>query len=227
VSTLDEAVVSDDDLVYDPNDTSEPETIPRRTLSLSHIETGHITPRNDEQYPRHLSFSLAEDSVLTWRDITIGDSDSDGEDPATQFAVQDLSAKSNLNLRLVLKQLSTETVDWTRAQLEVLHEFLPYAERNAEKLADTYQPRFEGLRALQAGVEALLRDEKEQLEEGSKELETLAAKLEYEIDGLKSRIEDVEAGVDDFERSVGRVEDRVTELEKDGHEGRDWGCTVQ
>jgi hypothetical protein len=227
VSALDEAVVSDDDLVYDPNDTSEPETIPRRTLSLSHIETGHITPRIDEQYPRHLSFSLAEDSVLTWRDITIGDSDSDGEDPATQFAVQDLSAKSNLNLRLVLKQLSTETVDWTRAQLEVLHEFLPYAERNAEKLADTYQPRFEGLRALQAGVEALLRDEKEQLEEGSKELETLAAKLEYEIDGLKSRIEDVEAGVDDFERSVGRVEDRVTELEKDGHEGRDWGCTVQ
>jgi hypothetical protein len=227
VSTLDEAVVSDDDLVYNPNDTDEPETIPRRTLSLSHIETGHTEPRLDEHYPRHLSFSLAEDSVLTWRDITVGDSDSDNEDPATQSAVQELSAKSNLNLRLVLKQLSTETADWTRAQLDVLHEFLPYAERNADKLADTYQPRFEGLQALQAGVESLLRDEKEQLEEGSKELETLAAKLEYEIDGLKSRIEDVEAGVDDFERSVSRVEDRVTELEKDGHEGRDWGCTVQ
>jgi hypothetical protein len=227
VSTLDEAVVSDDDLVYNPNDTDEPETIPRRTLSLSHIETGHTEPRLDEHYPRHLSFSLAEDSVLTWRDITVGDSDSDNEDPATQFAVQELSAKSNLNLRLALKQLSTETADWTRAQLDVLHEFLPYAERNADKLADTYQPRFEGLQALQAGVESLLRDEKEQLAEGSKELETLAAKLEYEIDGLKSRIEDVEAGVDDFERSVSRVEDRVTELEKDGHEGRDWGCTVQ
>jgi hypothetical protein len=227
VSTLDEAVVSDDDLVYDPNDTDEPETIPRRTLSLSHIETSHDMPRIDEHYPRHLSFSLAEDSVLTWRGITVGDSDSDNEEPAAQFAVQELSAKTNLNLRLVLKELSTKTADWTRAQLDVLHEFLPYAERNADKLADTYQPRFEGLQSLQAGVESLLRDEKEQLEEGSKELETLAAKLEYEIDGLKSRIEDVEAGVDDFERSVGRVEDRVTELEKDGHEGRDWGCTVQ
>lgn len=227
VDTLDEAIVSDDEDVHDPNDTDEPETIPRRTLSLSHIEASHVAPRIDEHYPRHLSFSLAEDSVLTWRAMIANDSDSDNDDLATQFAAQNLSAKSTLNLRLALKQLSTETADWTRAQLDVLHEFLPYAERNADQLSDSYQPRFEGLQALQAGIEGLLRDEKEQLEEGSKELETLAAKLEYEIDGLKSRIEDVEAGVEDFERSVGRVEDRVTELEKDGHDGKGWGCVVQ
>lgn len=225
--TLESAVVSDDELEHDPNDLGDPETIPRRTLSVSHIEPDHVIPRTDEHYPRNLSFSLAEDCVLTWRDITNADSDSDTDEPAAQFAVQELSAKSTLNLRLALRQLSTETADWTRTQLDVLHEFLPYAERNADKLTDSYEPRFEGLQSLQAGIETLLRDEKEQLQEGSKELETLAAKLEYEIDILKSRIEDVEAGVDDFERSVGRVEDRVTELEKEGHEGRDWGCTVQ
>ena len=227
VDTIDEAIVSDDELEQDPNDTDQPETIPRRTLSLSHVEISQVEPRSDEHYPRHLSFSLAEDSVLTWRAMTTSDSDSETDELATQFAAQELSAKSTLNLRLALKQLSTETADWTRAQLDVLHEFLPYAERNADKLSNSYQPRYEGLQALQASIEGLLRDEKEQLEEGSKELETLAAKLEYEIDGLKSRIEDVEAGVDDFERSVGRVEDRVTELEKDGHEGKDWGCIVQ
>jgi hypothetical protein len=227
VDTIDEAIVSDDELEHDPNDTDEPETIPRRTLSLSHIEVSHVEPRIDDHYPRHLSFSLAEDSVLTWRTMTTGDSDSDTDELAAQFAAQELSAKSTLSLRLALKQLSSETADWTRAQLDVLHEFLPYAERNADKLSSSYEPRHEGLQALQADVEGLLRDEKEQLEEGSKELETLAAKLEYEIDGLKGRIEDVEAGVDDFERSVDRVEDRVTELEKDGHEGRDWGCVVQ
>ena len=183
-------------------------------------------PRTDEHYPRHLSFSLAEDSVLTWHTITTNDSDSDPDDLPTQFATQTLSAKRTLNLRLALTNLSTQTADWTRSQLDVLHEFLPYAERNADKLSDSYQPRFEGLQALQAGLEGLLRDEKEQLEEGSKELETLAAKLEYEIDGLKSRIEDVEAGVEDFERAVGRVEDRVTELEKEGHEGKGWGCNM-
>jgi hypothetical protein len=32
--------------------------------------------------------------------------------------------------------------------------------------------------------------------------------------------------VDDFERSVGRVEERVGELEKDGVEGKGWGCGV-
>lgn len=227
VDTLDEGVESDDDLVHDPDETDEAEGTPRRTLSLSEIETSHVEHRIDDHYPRHLSFSLAEDSVLTWRDLNAGDSESESEEPAAQFAAQKLSAETNLHLRLALKQLSTETADWTRAQLDVLHEFLPYAERNTNKLSDTYQPRLEGLQALQADVEALLRDEKEQLEEGSKELETLAAKLEYEIDGLKSRVEDVEAGVADFERSVARVEDRVTELEKDGHNERGWGCTVQ
>lgn len=223
--TLDE---TDDELVHDPDDSNEPEpAIPRRTLSLSHLETSRTELRTDDHYPRHLSFSLAEDSVLTWRDITAtADSDSDSDEPVKQFAAQQLSAKSTLNLHLQLQTLSAETASWTRAQLSVLREFLPYAERNAAQLRESHLPREEGLQALQAGIEALLRDERETLEEGGKELETLAAKLEYEIDGLRSRIEDVEAGVEDFERSVGRVEERVTELEKDGVEGKGWGCGV-
>jgi hypothetical protein len=223
--TLDE---TDDELVHDPDDSNEPEpTIPRRTLSTSHLETSRADIRTDDHYPRHLSFSLAEDSVLTWRDITAtADSDSDSDEPVKQFAVQELSAKSTLNLHLQLHTLSAETASWTRSQLSVLREFLPYAERNAVQLRESHLPRDEGLQALQAGIEALLRDERETLEEGGKELETLAAKLEYEIDGLRSRIEDVEAGVDDFERSVGRVEERVGELEKDGVEGKGWGCGV-
>jgi hypothetical protein len=223
--TLDE---TDDELVHDPDDSNEPEpTIPRRTLSTSHLETSRADLYTDDHYPRHLSFSLAEESVLTWRDITAtADSDSDSDDPVKQFAVQQLSAKSTLNLHLQLHTLSSETASWTRSQLSVLREFLPYAERNAVQLRESHLPRDEGLQALQAGIEALLRDERETLEEGGKELETLAAKLEYEIDGLRSRIEDVEAGVEDFERSVGRVEERVGELEKDGVEGKGWGCGV-
>jgi hypothetical protein len=223
--TLDE---TDDELVHDPDDSNEPEpTIPRRTLSTSHLETSRADLYTDDHYPRHLSFSLAEESVLTWREITAtADSDSDSDDPVKQFAVQQLSAKSTLNLHLQLHTLSSETASWTRSQLSVLREFLPYAERNAVQLRESHLPRDEGLQALQAGIEALLRDERETLEEGGKELETLAAKLEYEIDGLRSRIEDVEAGVEDFERSVGRVEERVGELEKDGVEGKGWGCGV-
>ncbi|KAM0720169.1 hypothetical protein Q7P37_004305 [Cladosporium fusiforme] len=220
---------SSDELAHhEPHHTPE-ETMPRRTLSLSHIEANEDRPRTDAYYPRHLSFSLAEDSVLTWREIATLNSDSDSEtdEPATQLATQELISASNLTLRLALKELSTSTADWTRTQLDALHQFLPLADRNADKLSETYQPRLEGLQAIQGGLESLLRDEKEQLEEGGKELETLAAKLEYEIGGLKGRVEDVEAGVGDFERSVERVEERVTELEKEGHKGRGWGCVVQ
>lgn len=223
--TLDE---SDDDLVHDPDDSNDPEpTIPRRTLSSSHLETSRSEARTDDHYPRHLSFSLAEDSVLTWRDITAtADSDSDSDEPAKQFAAQNLSAKANLNFHLQLHSLSTQTASWTRAQLSALREFLPYADRNAAQLRESHLPREEGLQALQGGLEALIRDEGEALQEGGKELETLAAKLEYEIDGLRSRIEDVEAGVEDFERSVGRVEERVGELEREGVEGKGWGCVL-
>ena len=85
---------------------------------------------------RHLSFSLAEDSVLTWRDITAkADSDSDSDEPVKQFAAQELSAKATLNLHLQLQTLSADTASWTRAQLSVLREFLPYAERNAAQRA--------------------------------------------------------------------------------------------
>ncbi|KAL1582888.1 hypothetical protein WHR41_08384 [Cladosporium halotolerans] len=224
--TNEEAIESGDELDMDPEHIQEDAT-PHRTLSLSHVENTKADPRPDEHYPRHLSFSLAEDSVLTWRELTASDSESESDDPAAQYAAQELRSKSTIDLRLALKQLSTDTADWTRAQLSMLQDIRPLAENNADRLVDTYQPRLESLQSLQANIEGLLRNEKEELEEGSKELETLAAKLEYEIDGLKSRVEDVEAGVSDFERSVGRVEDRVTELEKDGHGGRSWGCTVQ
>jgi len=157
--TLDE---SDDELVHDPDDTNEPEpSIPRRTLSSSHLETSNVELRTDDHYPRHLSFSLAEDSVLTWRDITAPvDSDSDSDEPVKQFAAQELSAKTNLNLHLQLHTISAETASWTRAQLSVLREFLPYADRNAAQLRETHLPRDEGLQALQGAIEALLRDER-------------------------------------------------------------------
>lgn len=215
---------------HDPDHTTE-ETIPRRTLSLSHIETSKDQTRTDNHYPRHLSFSLAEDSVLTWRSIASNPSDttsdSETDEPFTQLATQELISKSTLTLRLALRELSTTTATWTSAQLDTLHDFLPLASHNADKLSSAYQPRLENLQALQAGLEGLLREEREQMEEGSKELETLAAKLEYEIGGLKGRVEDVEAGVGDFERSVQRVEERVAELEREGHEGGGWGCVLQ
>ena len=200
----------------------------RRTLSLTQFMTAHQNPAADESYPRHLSFSLAEDSVLTWRSLVqepASDSDSDYALTA-QMAQQKLYAKTAINLRVALASISTDTVDWTTAQIKQLRQLLPLAEQNAEKLGQMYRPHLESLRSLQTNTEIMLREEREALAEGGKELETLASKLEYEINGLKDRVDEVDTNVRDFERSVARVEDRVTELEKD-EQKEGWSCVVQ
>lgn len=199
----------------------------RRTLSLSHVIGLDSEPQLDEHYRRHLSFSLAEDSVLTWTSLVDDpNDDSDSDDLGVQLATLKIHAKEAKSLRHTLNDLELHIASWTRHQLSAIREFLPLAEQNAQKLSEIYHPHLESLQSLQTNTEALLRDEREQLDEGAKELETLAAKLDYEINGLRSRIEDVETGVTDFERAVGRVEERVTQLEKDGTGGA-WGCVVQ
>jgi hypothetical protein len=176
----------------------------RRTLSFTQFLNAHHTPAADESYPRHLSFSLAEDSVLTWRSLVqdpASDSDSDS-DLATQLAQQKLYAKTAITLRVALASISSETADWTTAQIKQLRELLPLAEQNAEVLGQMYRPHLGSLRSLQTNTETMLREEREALAEGGKELETLASKLEYEINGLKDRVDEVDTNVRDFERST-------------------------
>lgn len=200
----------------------------RRTLSLSHVVSVTLQKHSDDAYPRHLSFSLAEDTVLTWPDLA--EDDGGGayyDDAKAQMAEQELLAKQAKILRLAIADLSTSTADWTAKQIRVLTEgLLQQADRDQEYLDSLHDPHLDHVNYLQTHSEGVLREQRERLEEGGKEIETLAAKLEYEINGLRSRVEDVEAGVSDFGKGVGRVEDRVQELERDGERSGSWGCVV-
>ncbi|KAK4539727.1 hypothetical protein LTR36_010380 [Oleoguttula mirabilis] len=206
----------------------------RRTLSLSHVVTVTLQKRSEDAYPRHLSFSLAEESVLTWTDVADEDDDNEAggggaypNDPKAQLADEDLRAKQATHLRLVIHELRTSTADWTARQLRVLDtEVLQQLDRDQADLDNMHDPHIEHVNYLQTHGEGVLREQRERLEEGGKEIEAVAAKLEYEIAGLRSRVEDVEAGVGDFGMGVGRVEDRVREMERDGVGGRGWGCVV-
>ena len=199
----------------------------RRTLSLSHFVSVQLEHRSDDAYPRHLSFSLAEDSVLTWSDLA---EDEDGgyyDDARAQLAEQEHIAKQAKHIRIAISELGTSAADWTQEQLRSLEMLLQQADRDEEYLESSlHNPHLEHVNYLQTHSEGVLREQRERLEEGSKEVETLAAKLEYEINGLRSRVEDVEAGVTDFSEGVGRVEDRVKELEKDGEKSTGWGCVM-
>ncbi|WPH04920.1 protein stb2 [Acrodontium crateriforme] len=198
----------------------------RQAHSFNHFVGVRIEQPSEEGVPRHLSFSLAEESVLRWVDaFDSGDAAAYNEFGA-QLAEQKHHAEEAKMLNIAITTLASSTVNWTRNQLRALQSLLEAADTDQTLLEASYLPKVEAVSAMQASSEEVLREQKERLEEGGKEIETLAAKLEYEIGGLKSRVEDVEAGVRDFEKGVARVEDRACELERLGRDERRWGCII-
>ncbi|KAK0998763.1 hypothetical protein LTS01_005590 [Friedmanniomyces endolithicus] len=209
----------------------------RRTLSYyQFMSIQQIEHRSDDAYPRHLSFSLAEESVLTWSSVTAqtnsdDDDDNDAEkddetdDPFTQLATQTLRAKTSNLLRLNLNTLLTSTSPWTALQLANLEtSLLQPADRHIQTLQTQFNTPFsDRVTALHGTMEAVLRQVREELGEGGKEVETLAARLEYEVGELEGRVRDVGVGVGEFGKGVRGVEGRVGELEHEGEgEGEGW-----
>ncbi|KAF2215688.1 hypothetical protein CERZMDRAFT_35072 [Cercospora zeae-maydis SCOH1-5] len=198
----------------------------QRTVSYSHYVTTELQTHNEYAYPRQMSFSLAEDSVLTWQSVHHGDYDPFAS-PAAQMAEQQQSAKELKKLRALITLLQTRTVTWTQSQLEKMHMSLDKIDRDQEYIDQMHLPRQQNVRELQTHAEGMLREEKDRLEEGGKEVETLVAKLEYEIDALKTKVQDVRVAVDDYEKGVVRIEERVGELEKEAEKSSSWACAVQ
>ncbi|KAK4628448.1 uncharacterized protein CLAFUR5_11854 [Fulvia fulva] len=198
----------------------------KRTVSYNQYVDIKLQPHSDHAFPRHLSFSLAEESVLQWSHLTDDSPDPFFDEPAAQLAAEELTARQAKQLRSILKTLESQTGTWTSKEIIQLRDILEQCDLDQDKLNSMHNPHLQSVREIQVHSEAILREERERLEEGVKEIETLAAKLEYEINGLKGRVEDVQAGVMEYEKGVARVEERVQELEKEG-EKEAWSCVVQ
>ncbi|USW53758.1 hypothetical protein Slin15195_G070770 [Septoria linicola] len=198
----------------------------RRTVSHSHYISTELQSHDENAYPRQLSFSLAEDSVLSWEPL-----DEEDHDPfasaAAQLAEQKFIASEAKKLRTLIVALQAETATWTQDQLRKMQSFLEQADRDQELLDNMHLPHQQTVRELQSHSGGMLREEKDRFEEGTKEIETLVAKLEYELDALKSKVTDADAAVTDYEKGVVRIEQRVSDLEKEADNGNGWSCTVQ
>lgn len=210
-----------------PETEADESNLLRRTLSYNHYVNIQLQAHSSEAFPRHLSFSLAEESVLTWT----GPADEDDHllydtDLNAQLASEELDAKEAKRLRSLITTLQSETTDWTNGQIRRLDQILEQCDYDQGTLESLHYPKLQAVREMQVHSEGGLREAKERLEEGAKEIETVAAKLDYEISGLKGKVEDVWAGVEDYEKGVRRVEERVVELEKEG-EKPGWSCVVQ
>ena len=198
----------------------------KRSTSYDPYTVASVPNSPHDGFSRHLSFALAESSVLHWDSPGQYDQSSDHKELKDQLAEEEFFAQESKHLRLLIQSLNSGTATWTLEQLRELRTLLEQLNHDHDVLNSLHYPYLESAQALQSQSESALREGKESLEEAAREIETLAAKLEYEMNGLRSKVEDVEAGVDEFEQGVSRMEERVLELQKQGDKRTGWSCTV-
>ncbi|KAF2732689.1 hypothetical protein EJ04DRAFT_469761, partial [Polyplosphaeria fusca] len=224
--------------VDDDHDTS---ILLRRTQSSDKLSSYHLAHRNNDYWPRHMSFSIAEESILTWPSLILPPTDLDAD--ADTDAPTNIQATHSTNLLLTeeAKRLHTRLcalraldAHWVSSRLSAISSLDRQADADTQDLEQMYFPRLETYHALREDAHEITASARHQLLEGIRDLETLGAKLEYEIQNLRSKVDDVEDGAAELERQVEGVEGSVRELERVCGVGREgvregwvhWGVRI-
>jgi hypothetical protein len=199
----------------------------RRRHTDEPLEANIPVDHNDAWYPRHLSFSIAEESILTWRPLIVMSEEIQEDDealanPASEFERQELLSGLARMTRSKLLRLENRIAGPLAQNLELLKRLDTQAYRDHSELEDLYYPKVEEYHNLRQDSSEVIVRARTELAEGLRELEMLSAKLEYEINALRSKVEDVEDGTAEFERQVVAVEDRVEDLEQEMKAREGW-----
>ncbi|KAF2661954.1 hypothetical protein K491DRAFT_335893 [Lophiostoma macrostomum CBS 122681] len=217
-------------LPFEPVDTVPP--FLRRTDSFDQLCHYQSSNRNEQWWPRHLSFSIAEESILRWRPVTTASSEDETSTLSlrAQLLAQEYLSTETKRLHHQLSLVSEVDAQWTETQVQEIRDLDAQAEADIQELESLYYPRLESYHALREDAHEIISRERVQLQDAMRDLETLGAKLEYEVHGLKNKVDDVDDGVNELEKQVLFVESRIEELEnqrgKQKKEGW-WGWGVR
>ncbi|KAG9188369.1 hypothetical protein G6011_02292 [Alternaria panax] len=197
----------------------------------------HQPSRNDDWWPRHLSFSTAEESVLRWPTISAQDGDEEEEEEeaiteddntATMDTLTARNATQNMHstqlkrLHNQLHTLSSKDQAWVQNAVSSILALSSSADTDIETLESIYYPRLDTYHSLREDTHATVTNNRGQLTASLRELGNIGDKLEYEVSALRGKVEDIEDVVGEFERQVEFVEARVNELDRVLSERESW-----
>lgn len=200
-------------LPYD--ETQEIPPLLRRTQSTDQLDPYHQTHRNDEWWPRHLSFSIAEESVFRWESVVTPDPvDLDQkQDLPKALATTALVSEEAKRLHHKLALLSSLDAQWATTHISAITSLDSGVEQDTLQLDSLYYPALESYQSLREDAHEIISSNRATLQEQIRDLTMLSDKLEYEIGSLRSKVDDVEDGVEELERLVEGLESRVDEAE--------------
>ena len=200
----------------------------RRTQSADQLQL-YDTRHNDDWWPRHLSFSIAEESVLTWQSVVniepdeepIDDTDTSAVALGRQQVTYAMQSEQLKRLHHRLAVLAATDTTWVKTRLNEIEDLDAAADGDIETLESIYYPRLDTYHSLREDTHAAIANNRAQLTASLRGLDNVNDKLKYEISALRSKVEDVEDFVDEFEKQVDYVCERVDELERTlgGREG--------
>ncbi|KAI9785963.1 MAG: hypothetical protein M1839_008229 [Geoglossum umbratile] len=190
-----------------------------RTQSLSRFVSRRFDRRNENWWPRHLSFSQAEEAILIWDEIGWS---ADSTDITPEPILREGIASEARRIHERVLALEDQLITWVEQRLEDVEALDVSARRSQEELHALYYQHLDNYRALRTGSNALLVEERERLTEAIREVENLGEQLEYDVGALATKVEDVEEGVADFERQVLDAETRVGALEAEEEAREGW-----
>ncbi|KAK3201783.1 hypothetical protein GRF29_164g606304 [Pseudopithomyces chartarum] len=210
-------------LPYD--ETQDIPPLLRRTQSADQLAPYHQTHRNDDWWPRHLSFSIAEESVLRWPSVIQPDltTPEHTQDFPTALATASLISEEAKRLHHKLALLSSLDAQWVTAHIADIKTLDASTSQDTLQLEALYYPALENYQSLREDAHEIVSRVRVELQDGIRDLSMLSDKLEYEIGSLRGKVEDVEDGVEELERLVGELEGRVEEAEGVlGDRGQGW-----
>ncbi|KAI9660766.1 MAG: hypothetical protein M1831_003458 [Alyxoria varia] len=197
----------------------------RESRSFSKFQSDVYESRNDQFWPRNLSFSAAEDAVFGNLGVDEGaltesfDDENMSHSNVKHIFEQELILGAEARrMRALIASLGAQQATWVQSQLSSIEGLDDLVQRDSQQLTKLYESRAAEQTSLARDAKEVVAEESSRLHERAREIENLGAKLEYELGSLKSKVEDVEDAVVEFEKQVEYTEDRVEELVKSSEE---------
>ncbi|CAM1504475.1 Fc.00g020660.m01.CDS01 [Cosmosporella sp. VM-42] len=186
------------------SDNKRPDLSRRHSLDTCEPPKKQIL--NENRWPRRMSFSDAEEAVLTWDEIV------DITGPAEDFFTLDAVSEIAHHFNHQIDDITNGIEPWVSEKLKAVEHLNSCYSQDNEALQALYQQLNEASQRVQMSSDELLAEQREHMTENVKELEVLGARLDYEINALLGKVMDVEDGIVSFERQVDDMEKRAADL---------------
>lgn len=209
---------------YDEYVRCKADLVMQRRQSWSDFVVQRHDRRHPRRWPRHVSFSVAEETILKWSRLTL---ENDESNTVQSEHLQILAKEAALAIEAKrgysqILQLRERVVPWVQQNISDVEQIDAHVSRDQEQLHAMYYQNLHRFQNLSKESHGLLVERRNQLIEAIREIDILGARLDYEVNTLAARVEDVEAGVEGIERQVFVLEAKAHEFEVSNRSREGW-----